>query len=149
MKGRRSGSGARRNVSAGCLVRASFPDRRRYLIVHPSGNYNRRAPWSIAKGLVDPGEELPACALRETEEETGLRCRIIRSLGDVRYRKSSKRIVGFLAEPVEPVERTVLEPASWEVDRVEFLPPKETRELIHPDQRPFIDRAEENAGESS
>ena len=30
--------------------------------------------WTMPKGKLDPGETLRACALREVEEETGLRC---------------------------------------------------------------------------
>ena len=52
-------------VSAGCLVRADFPDGARYLLVHPSGNYNRKAPWSIPKGEFEPDEDPMAAALRE------------------------------------------------------------------------------------
>lgn len=33
----------------------------------------RRGKWDLPKGKLDPGEELGTCALREVEEETGLR----------------------------------------------------------------------------
>ena len=36
------------------------------LLVHPSGGYNRRAPWGIPKGLPDEGESLEEAARRET-----------------------------------------------------------------------------------
>ena len=128
-------------VSAGCLVRAVFDDAVWYLIVHPSGNYNRRAPYSIPKGLVDPGERPEETAVRETREETGLHCRIIAPLGEVRYRKSSKIVIGYLAEPIEPPSGPVLEPGDWEIDRAEFLPADLARAKLHPDQQVFIDRA--------
>ena len=41
--------------------------------------------WSFPKGKLDPGETIEAAALREVEEETGLRCRILRELTSVRY----------------------------------------------------------------
>jgi len=128
-------------TSAGCLVRAKFADGARYLLVHPSGNYNRRAPWSIPKGLLEPGESPEDCAARETREETGIQCRILGALGEAVLQKSRKRILGFLAEAVTPPENPRLEPASWEVDRVEFLSADEARSRIHPDQAVFIDRA--------
>jgi predicted NUDIX family NTP pyrophosphohydrolase len=133
----------RGKVSAGCLVRAAFAGGPRYLIVHPSGNYNRRAPWSIPKGLPDAGESLESCALRETREETGVRCRILDVLGESCYQKSRKTVHAFLAEPLEGITAPVLEPASWEVDAAEFLPAAEARRRLHPDQRVFVDRAEE------
>jgi len=130
-----------RALSAGCLVRASFDGEARYLVVHPSGNYNRRAPYSIPKGLLEPGEDAAVAALRETLEETGLRCRIVAELGDIDYRKSRKTVRAFLAEPIDPVIEPVLEPAQWEIDRAEFLPAEEARQRLHPDQRVFVDRA--------
>ncbi|MBL7764956.1 MAG: NUDIX hydrolase [Chitinophagaceae bacterium] len=32
----------------------------------------RRGKWDLPKGKLDPGEDLPACALREVTEETGV-----------------------------------------------------------------------------
>jgi 8-oxo-dGTP diphosphatase len=128
-------------VSAGCLVRAVFEGEVRYLVVHPSGNYNRRAPYSIPKGLVGSGESSEETALRETREEAGLRCRIIAPLGEIRYGKSRKVVIGYLAEAVEPVPGPVIEPGDWEIDRAEFLPADEARARLHPDQREFVDRA--------
>ena len=42
--------------------------------------------WSIPKGKAERGETDEACALREVEEETGLRCRLGPELPTVRYR---------------------------------------------------------------
>jgi len=128
-------------IAAGCLVRARFAGRWHYLIVHPSGNYNRRAPYTIPKGLLEPGESPEETAVRETREEAGVACRIVAPLGEIAYSKTPKRVIGFLAEPLEPPRATVLEPGDWEVDRVEFHPADEARARLHPDQAPFIDRA--------
>ena len=134
-------------TSAGCLVRASFPDGLRFLLVHPSGNYNRKAPWSIPKGELDPNESPEDCAVRETREEAGLESRILAPLGEVVYSKSKKRVLAFLAEALSAPQETVLPCGSWEVDRVEFLTLEEARARIHPDQAPLLDRAVEQLRE--
>jgi 8-oxo-dGTP pyrophosphatase MutT (NUDIX family) len=41
--------------------------------------------WALPKGLVDAGERPADTALREVEEEAGVRGELIRKLGDVRY----------------------------------------------------------------
>lgn len=110
------------------------------LLVHPSGAYNRKAPWSIPKGLPEAGEALEDAARRETEEETGVAVPgdlvDLVEIGRIRYRKSKKDIVAF-AGPAP----ALCEPrcASWEVDRAEFVTLRRARELIHPDQAVFVD----------
>jgi 8-oxo-dGTP diphosphatase len=47
--------------------------------------------WSLPKGKLDPGESFEDAALREVEEETGMRCRLGRELGDTRYRDNKDR----------------------------------------------------------
>jgi len=41
--------------------------------------------WALPKGGLGPGEDPARTALREVEEETGARGRLVRKLGDVRY----------------------------------------------------------------
>jgi 8-oxo-dGTP pyrophosphatase MutT (NUDIX family) len=63
--------------------------------------------WSFPKGKLDPGEMIEQAALREVKEETGLDCRIVRGLLQVRYsyqnrggRRRLKVVHYFLMEPV-------------------------------------------------
>ena len=137
-----------RKISAGCLVRATFDGEVRYLIVHPSGRYNRHRPYSIPKGLVEPGELPEEAALRETREETGINCRILEPLGEIDYVKSRKTVIAYLAEPTTPPPSPTLKPAEWEIDRAEFLPAEQARARLHADQRPFLDRALAREGAS-
>jgi predicted NUDIX family NTP pyrophosphohydrolase len=124
-------------VSAGLLLYRPDGDGVAVLLVHPSGAYNKKAPWSIPKGLVDAGENWEQAARREVMEETGIVAGEIVPLGTVEYTKSRKTIAAFAgAAP----EGTVPRCASWEVDRAEFMPLVAAREVLHPDQRPFIDR---------
>lgn len=41
--------------------------------------------WGLPKGLVEPGEDPEATALREVREETGLRAEVREPLGDISY----------------------------------------------------------------
>ena len=95
----RRGAGLRRPPGA---VRA--PRRRREGAVSRGGPRGRRGgrarrpvclvhrprydDWSLPKGKLDPGEGFEEAALREVEEETGLRCRLGDELPEVRYTDS-------------------------------------------------------------
>ena len=124
-------------VSAGTLLFRRGAAGLEVLLVHPSGPYNRRAPWSIPKGLPDAGEDLEHAARRETLEETGVAAGELASLGSIDYVKSRKTVVAFGGAASETDAPRC---ASWEVDRAEFVPMDRARELLHPDQVPFLDR---------
>ena len=51
-------------IAAGGLVRNS---RDEILLIY------RRGVWDLPKGKLDPGELIPECAVREVQEETGLK----------------------------------------------------------------------------
>ncbi|MBS0409581.1 MAG: NUDIX domain-containing protein [Proteobacteria bacterium] len=62
-------------LSAALLVWRRRDGRPEFLLAHPGGPIwrNRDAgAWSIPKGLVEPGEDMRAAALREFAEETGI-----------------------------------------------------------------------------
>lgn len=124
--------------SAGTLLYRRTARGLEVLIVHPSGPYNRKAPWSIPKGEPNPGEAVDVTARRETLEETGVMIDgPVVNLGHVDYTKSKKRIFCFAAPlPDDQVPRC----AQWEIDKAEVMPVDEARRLIHPDQAAFIDR---------
>ncbi len=123
--------------SAGTLLYRQGANGLEVLIVHPSGPYNRKAPWGIPKG--EPGEEtdLEETARRETLEETGVTPGPLTSLGFIDYRKSRKRVHCF-AGPAP--DDAIPHCASWEVDQARFVPLAEARSLLHPDQGMFLDR---------
>ncbi len=123
--------------SAGTLLYRQGGQGLEVLIVHPSGAYNRRAPWSIPKGEVEGGADLEQTARRETLEETGVEPGDLEYIGHITYRKSRKRVHCFVG-PAPP--SAVPRPASWEVDRAEFVPVETARQRLHPDQQEFIDR---------
>ena len=57
-------------------------------------------------------------------------------LGSVELVRSGKRIHGFGGPAPEDAQPRC---ASWEVDRAEFVGVDRARELLHPDQAPFVD----------
>jgi predicted NUDIX family NTP pyrophosphohydrolase len=113
------------------------------LLIHASGNYNRKSPWGIPKGLVDPGESPEQTARRETLEETGVVAGELIDLSSIVYQKSRKRVHAFAGEAPADAEPRA---ASWEIDQAAFLPLDEARRRIHPDQAPFLDRLQELLG---
>lgn len=129
--------GSTMKQAAGTLLFRFRDDTLEVLLVHPSGTYNRRAPWSIPKGELDEGEDALAAARRETHEEAGVEAGELFSLGHIDYTKSRKRVHCFAGRAPENANPQC---ASWEVDRAEFVPLVEAKKLIHPDQAPFLDR---------
>jgi predicted NUDIX family NTP pyrophosphohydrolase len=122
--------------SSGTLLYRQGADGLEVLLVHPSGAYNRKAPWSIPKG--EPDEtDLEATARRETLEETGVTAGNLVPLGSIVYKKSRKEVHCFGGPaPAGAAPR----PTSWEVDQAVFVPLAHARDLLHPDQVPFLDR---------
>jgi len=127
-----------RKQSAGALLYRQGPDGLEVLIVHPSGPYNRRAPWSIPKGVPNKGEtDMEQTARRETLEEVGITPGELVHLGYIEYKKSYKDVHCFAGPaPADAVPRLT----SWEIDQARFVSIDEARRLLHPDQVPFLDR---------
>jgi predicted NUDIX family NTP pyrophosphohydrolase len=122
--------------SAGTLLYRQGAEGLEVLLVHPSGNYNRKAPWSIPKGEPDE-DDLEHTARRETLEETGVAAGELIDLGHIDYTKSRKRIFCFAGPAPAGAEPRC---ASWEVDQACFVPLARARELLHPEQAAFLDR---------
>ena len=74
--------------AAGGVVRREGPDGQPLFAVIHRPKYD---DWTLPKGKLDPGESEEEAALREVEEETGVRCRLGRELGSVSYADSQGR----------------------------------------------------------
>jgi predicted NUDIX family NTP pyrophosphohydrolase len=126
--------------AAGLLIYRRSNEQLEVLLVHPSGNYNRKAPWSLPKGLPDEGESLVDAAIRETHEEAGIdgiTAEQLTSLGQIDYTRSKKRVHAFAVESPADINP---HPNCWEIEKVEFVSIDAARERLHPDQAPFLDR---------
>lgn len=138
---------SRGKLSSGTVLYRIVDGAVEVLLVHPAGNYNRRAPWGIPKGAPDPGEELEATARRETLEETGLAIvGPLVDLGHVDYTRSRKRVHAFAGQAPEGASPRC---ASWEVDKAEFIEITRARRIIHPDQAALLDRLQTLLGAPS
>jgi 8-oxo-dGTP diphosphatase len=84
--------------------------------------------WSLPKGKAHRGERDEDCALREVEEETGLRCELGRELPTTTYRDARGRpkVVRYWA--MSPVNGQARPRA--EVDDIAWLPTDEARQLL-------------------
>jgi predicted NUDIX family NTP pyrophosphohydrolase len=137
-------SDSRAKLSSGTLLYRVVDGAVEVLLVHPAGNYNRRAPWGIPKGAPDPNEDLEAAARRETLEETGIEVEgPLIDLGYVDYSRSKKRVHAFAAKAPEGASPRC---ASWEVDKAEFIEITRARRIIHPDQAVLLDRLQRLLG---
>jgi 8-oxo-dGTP pyrophosphatase MutT (NUDIX family) len=122
--------------AAGGIVHRRNGDEVEVLVVHRP----RYEDWSLPKGKVDPGETLEQAALREVEEETGVRAKLGEHVGKNEYRDRhgrSKRVDWWLMEPVDgdfvPNE---------EVDETRWVPVAEARDLLtHEDDFRLIEEA--------
>jgi len=76
--------------------------------------------WSLPKGKLDPGEDWQQAALREVEEEVGLRCRLGEELEPVGYtdHKGRAKVVRYWL--MEPEGEHAFEPND-EVDEMRWM----------------------------
>ena len=100
--------------------------------------------WVLPKGHLEPGETAEDAAVREVEEETGIRSRVLGTLGTIDYwfvldgRRIHKTVHHFLLA----AEGGALSPDDVEVEQVEWVPLDLVPErLAHADERDLAVRA--------
>jgi 8-oxo-dGTP pyrophosphatase MutT (NUDIX family) len=102
--------------AAGGLVWRRGAEAPEVLVVHRP----KYDDWSFPKGKLEPGEREEDAAVREVEEETGLRCRLERELGTTRYRDARGRPKTVRYWLMTPVDGDLA--AATEVDEARFVP---------------------------
>ena len=84
--------------------------------------------WTFPKGKAEDGETDEECALREVEEEAGLRCELVAPAGKTEYIDSKgrpKRVRWWVMRPLEGEFRP-----SDEVDQVRWTSPADAALLL-------------------
>lgn len=151
--------GGRRARSAGILLfRQGL--QLEVLLAHPGGPFWRnkqKGAWSIPKGLVEPGEDERAAAIREFGEETGsqLEPRLLMTLGEVQLR-SRKTVIAWACpgdfDPSDLESNSVR--LEWprgsgrfiefpEIDEVRWCTIDEATILLNEGQLPLLHRLKE------
>ena len=144
--------------SAGILLYRRDPDSVRLLLVRPGGPFWQGrdvGAWMIPKGLIEPGEEPLAAALREFEEEMGAKPTGVPQLLRTVRQAGGKRVEAFALEgdfdcAALRSNRFTLEypPRSGrfrdfpEVDEARWFTPDEARSRILGSQAPIVDALE-------
>jgi 8-oxo-dGTP pyrophosphatase MutT (NUDIX family) len=150
-------TGARRSLrkveetSAGGLVVDRSGTRPRAAII---GRLDRRGRllWSLPKGHLEAGESAEDAAVREVEEETGIRGRVVAPLGTIDYwfvaedRRIHKTVHHYLLE----ASGGELSDEDVEVDEVAWVPLDELRErLAYAGERRLADAAADLLADSA
>lgn len=149
--------------SAGLLMYHKSADGLKIFLVHPGGPFFTKKDdgfWGIPKGLAEENEDLLQTAIREFEEETGIKSKgKYISLGTTT--QTNNKIVhawAFESGSAEQIEiKCNTFEMEWpprsgnimhfpEVDRGEFFNVEQARKKIYSAQQVFIDRLLEHLG---
>lgn len=107
-------------AAGGVVCRIAGDGRLEVLLVH-RGHYD---DWTVPKGKAEPGESDEACAVREVEEETGVRAGLLDELPSVRWNDRFGRPKVARYWRMEALDVASARPQN-EVDEVVWLPVRE------------------------
>jgi len=128
----------KRIFSAGGIVVKDFDGEKRVLVTQ----HSKHKGWDFPKGHIEEGESSKEAAIREVEEETGVRAEIIEKVGDTKYfyyeegesssakatvdKRVFKTVIYFLMKFTDQGEATT----AFEVSAMEWLPVEEVEEKL-------------------
>jgi 8-oxo-dGTP diphosphatase len=102
--------------------------------------------WSLPKGKLDPGESWEEAALREVEEEVGLRCRLGAELPPVWYRDNKGREKAVRYWLMQPEDAAAPFTPNDEVDEMRWLDVEDAAGLLsYPHDAELVRAAGERA----
>lgn len=127
-------------VAAGGVVISMSDDVQHVLVVHrPSYD-----DWSLPKGHLDADEGPEEAAVREVEEETGVRARIVAPAGTTEHPitlaegRATKRVHWYLMHPTGTIDPSA-RPADDEVDSAAWWPVmRALTDLTHAGERALL-----------
>lgn len=123
-----AGSPAVVRAAGGVVLRTAADGSLETLLVHRPAYDD----WSVPKGKADGDERDEDCALREVEEETGLRCVLGRELTPAAYtdrRGRPKRVRYWTVAPRPGQDDAAFVPND-EIDELRWLPLDEAAALV-------------------
>src|SRR5262249_15640829 len=112
------------HAAGGVISRRTERGEREVLLIHRP----HRQDWTFPKGKLEPGETHEACALREVEEETALRCVLGQELATTSHRDHKGRLKIVRYWVMDP-NGGVAEPRN-EVDAVRWVSVEEAAQLL-------------------
>ena len=119
-----------REISSGGIV---FNDRNEVILTRVGTLRDKtQFHWKFPKGHIDPGETTKDAAVREVEEEAGVKARIIKKVGDSKYvfpmngERIFKIVTYFLMEYVSGD----IKPQEGEIEEVRWVNPEEALKLL-------------------
>jgi len=116
---------------AGGVVARIMQGERQYLLVEAS---KVRGLWLLPKGHIEPGETAEAAAVREVEEEAGVRATIVAPAGESEFVADGKpvRTIFFLMRYEAEASRTEERARAWRgyEDALSLLPFDNLRRVL-------------------
>jgi 8-oxo-dGTP pyrophosphatase MutT (NUDIX family) len=126
----------KREYSAGGVVFKKEGKKVSWLICQPKITKSepwRKGRWQFPKGWIDPGETSQQAALRETEEEGGVKAEIIEKIGTITiffYNEEKQKIVKKVVFYLMRWIKNIKEGPGWETEKALWMPYEKAKEKL-------------------